>query len=99
MRGGRVGTVLLYCSAPELGGATAFPAHGGEMLKVAPEAGSAVFFSYDRGAEDSLHAGCAVRAGTKRVVSIFLRDGVDAALPWSAVDVDGVVADFGVPDL
>ena len=90
--GGRVATMLLVCEAPTLGGATAFPRHRGQALTLRPGAGDAVFFAYDKNARESLHAGCPVRDGVKRVVSIFLRDGVTASSPASHFDVDGGAA-------
>ena len=90
--GGRVATMLLVCKAPTLGGATAFPRHRGQALTLRPGAGDAVFFAYDKNARESLHAGCPVREGVKRVVSIFLRDGVTASSPASHFDVDGGAA-------
>ena len=90
--GGRVATMLLVCEAPTLGGATAFPRHHDRALTLRPAAGDAVFFAYDKNARESLHAGCPVREGAKRVVSIFLRDGVDASRPSSLFDVDGEAA-------
>ena len=90
--GGRVATLLLVCEAPTLGGATAFPRHRGKALTLRPGAGDAVFFAYDKNARESLHAGCPVRGGVKRVVSIFLRDGVTASSPASHFDVDGGAA-------
>ena len=90
--GGRVATMLLVCETPKLGGATAFPRHRGKALTLRPGAGDAVFFAYDKNARESLHAGCPVRDGVKRVVSIFLRDGVTASSPASHFDVDGGAA-------
>jgi hypothetical protein len=90
--GGRVATMLLVCEAPTLGGATAFPRHHDRALTLRPAAGDAVFFAYDKNARESLHAGCPVRDGVKRVVSIFLRDGVTASSPASHFDVDGGAA-------
>ena len=90
--GGRVATLLLVCEAPKLGGATAFPRHHDRALTLRPGAGDAVFFAYDENARESLHAGCPVRDGAKRVVSIFLRDGVTASSPASHFDVDGGAA-------
>jgi len=87
--GGRVATMLLVCEMPKLGGATAFPRHHGKALTLRPAAGDAVFFAYDKNARESLHAGCPVRESVKRVVSIFLRDGVTASSPASHFDVDG----------
>ena len=90
--GGRVATMLLVCEAPTLGGGTAFPRHRGQALTLRPGAGDAVFFAYDKNARESLHAGCPVRDGVKRVVSIFLRDGVDESRPSTMFDVDGGAA-------
>jgi hypothetical protein len=90
--GRRVATVLLVCETPKLGGATAFPRHHDRALTLRPAAGDAVFFAYDEKARESLHAGCPVRDGVKRVVSIFLRDGVTASSPASHFDVDGGAA-------
>ena len=90
--GGRVATLLLVCEAPKLGGATAFPRHHDRALTLRPAAGDAVFFAYDKNARESLHAGCPVREGVKRVVSVFLRDGVTASSPASHFDVDGGAA-------
>ena len=87
--GGRVVTLLLVCEMPKLGGATAFPRHHDRALTLRPAAGDAVFFAYDKNARESLHAGCPVREGAKRVVSVFLRDGVTASSPASHFDVDG----------
>ena len=95
--GGRVATVLVYCEAPRLGGATVFPDHAGRALKVAPTAGAALFFAYATGARHALHAGCAVRAGAKRVLSIFLRS---AGGPGAVeIDVDGRPASAARPAL
>ena len=89
LNGGRLATILVYCQEPEMGGATVFPSHGGRSIKVAPRANAALYFDYAVNARDALHAGCPVRAGQKRVVSIFLRAGVDAEHPWTQYDVDG----------
>ena len=77
---------------PMLGGATAFPRHHDRALTLRPATGDAVFFAYKENARESLHAGCPVREGAKRVVSIFLRDGVTASSPASHFDVDGGAA-------
>lgn len=91
--GARVATVLVYCAAPDLGGATVFPDRGGgRALKIAPAANAALVFSYETGARGALHAGCAVRRGTKRVLSIFLRTAFDGDDTRASVDVDGLAA-------
>ncbi|MEO7242268.1 MAG: 2OG-Fe(II) oxygenase [Variovorax sp.] len=73
-RGGqRVGTLVMYIGEPEKGGATTFPDVG---LSVAPQRGSAVFFSYDRPAPETrtLHGGAPVVAGEKWVATKWLRE-------------------------
>ncbi len=75
-RGGqRVGTLVMYLSTPEGGGATTFPDVG---LEVAPVRGNAVFFSYDRAdaSTRTLHGGAPVTAGEKWVATKWLREGV-----------------------
>ena len=73
LQGQRVATLLMYLRAPERGGATAFPYAG---LEVAPEPGSAVFFSYDRAhpSTRTLHAGKPVLAGEKYVATKWFLD-------------------------
>ena len=75
-RGGqRVGTVVIYLSEPERGGATTFPDVG---LQVAPKRGNAVFFSYSRPhpGTRTLHGGAPVLAGEKWIATKWLRAGV-----------------------
>ena len=72
-RGGqRVATLIMYLHAPAQGGATVFPDIG---LTVAPERGSAVFFSYQRPYPSSLslHGGEPVTAGEKWIATKWLR--------------------------
>ena len=59
-------------------------------MKVAARSMRALYFDYATNAREALHAGCAVRIGRKRVISIFLRAGVDARHPWTQYDVDGL---------
>ncbi len=73
-RGGqRVATLVMYIGEPARGGATTFPDVG---LEVAPQRGSAVFFSYDRPdpATRSLHGGAPVLEGEKWVATKWLRE-------------------------
>lgn len=73
-RGGqRVATLVMYIGEPAQGGATTFPDVG---LEVAPQRGSAVFFSYDQPdpATRTLHGGAPVLAGEKWVATKWLRE-------------------------
>ena len=75
-RGGqRVGTLIMYLSTPQRGGATVFPDAG---LEVLPVQGNAVFFSYDRPhpATHTLHGGAPVLDGEKWVATKWLRERV-----------------------
>lgn len=75
-RGGqRVGTLIMYLSTPQRGGATVFPDAGLDVVAVQ---GNAVFFSYDRPhpATRTLHGGAPVLAGEKWVATKWLRERV-----------------------
>jgi len=77
---GRVATMLMYCSVAEVGGATNFHYSG---LHIVPKLHSAVFFSYlnshtmemDNGF--TTHSGCPVIKGEKKLITQWLRHGVD----------------------
>jgi len=84
-RGGRVATLLHYCKAADQGGATVFPAIG---VKVQPRSNAALLFAYkgldgymDNG--HTLHAGCLVKRGTKQVITMWMREDLSHAEPWS----------------
>ncbi|AQQ67846.1 hypothetical protein Mag101_09465 [Microbulbifer agarilyticus] len=72
--GQRIGTLIMYLSDVESGGATVFPNIG---LEVQPQKGAALFFSYisEHGKLDfqSLHGGSPVLAGEKWIASKWLR--------------------------
>lgn len=73
-RGGqRVASLIMYLREPEEGGATVFPDIG---LKVRPQRGSAVFFSYALAhpASLTLHGGEPVKAGEKWIATKWLRE-------------------------
>ena len=84
-RGGRVATLIHYCRAPEVGGATVFPK---ARLKVQPQDDSAVLFTYkqsDGFMDDgnTLHTGCLLREGVKQIVTMWMREDVHDGEPWS----------------
>lgn len=72
--GQRIGTLIMYLSDVESGGATVFPNIG---LEVQPQKGAALFFSYmcEHGKLDfqSLHGGSPVLAGEKWIATKWLR--------------------------
>jgi len=73
-RGGqRVASLIMYLREPEEGGATVFPDIG---LRVRPQQGSAVFFSYALAhpASLTLHGGEPVKAGEKWIATKWLRE-------------------------
>lgn len=83
---GRVATMVMYCTAPEKGGATNFRNVG---VHVVPEAGTAAFFSYlgsDGKTDDRLteHSCCPVVEGQKKIAVQWLRLGVDGDNPWDS---------------
>jgi len=83
--GQRVATMVMYCVTPERGGATNFRNSG---IHVVPKAGSAVFFAYmgDDGIMDkgfTEHSGCPVLEGEKKIVTQWMRKGVDKDNQWS----------------
>lgn len=85
--GQRVATMVLYCTIPSKGGATNFRKAG---VHVEPKKGSGTFFSYV-GAEDLImdegfteHSGCPVIEGEKKIVTQWIRLGVDDVNTWDS---------------
>ena len=83
---GRVATMVMYCAAPEKGGATNFRNAG---IHVVPEKGTAAFFSYlgSDGKTDARlteHSCCPVLEGEKKIAVQWLRLGVNEENPWTA---------------
>lgn len=85
--GTRMATMVVYCTVPTVGGATNFRNAG---VHVKPVVGNAVFFSYmdpktritdNRFTE---HSGCPVYEGEKKIVTQWIRMGVDASNPWDS---------------
>lgn len=91
--GNRMATMVIYCDVPAKGGATNFRNSG---LHIVPTAGSASFFSYidpetmtmDNGFTE--HSGCPVVEGEKKIVTQWVRYGVDADSPWDSFNTLGI---------
>jgi prolyl 4-hydroxylase len=69
--GQRIASVVMYLNTPEQGGGTAFPEVG---LTVSARRGSAVYFAYEGGDPNSLHAGLPVTRGEKWIATKWLRE-------------------------
>mmetsp|Transcript_6042 Transcript_6042/g.10557 ORF Transcript_6042/g.10557 Transcript_6042/m.10557 type:complete len:460 (-) Transcript_6042:52-1431(-) len=91
--GTRMATMVMYCTLPNEGGATNFRNAG---VHVKPVKGSAVFFSYinpktmvmDTGFTE--HSGCPVFDGEKKIVTQWVRYGVDNDNPWDSFNTLGI---------
>jgi len=85
--GGRMATMVMYCTIPEKGGFTNFQ---NANVHVKPNSGSAVFFSYfdpltnftDNGLTQ--HSGCPVYEGEKKIITQWVRYGVNKETPHTA---------------
>jgi len=91
--GTRMATMVMYCTIPEVGGHTNFRNAG---VHVNPTSGGAVFFSYidpntkitDKGFTE--HSGCPVLKGEKKIVTQWIRLGVDDDNPWDSFNSLGI---------
>jgi len=91
--GTRMATMVLYCTAADRGGHTNFRNSG---VHVKPEMGNGVFFSYidpearimDTGFTE--HSGCPVYEGQKKIVTQWIRLGVDDENPWDSFNTLGI---------
>jgi hypothetical protein len=91
--GNRMATMVIYCTVPTKGGATNFRNSG---LHIVPKAGSATFFSYidpvtmvmDNSFTE--HSGCPVVEGEKKIVTQWVRYGVDKENPWDSFNTLGI---------
>eukprot|EP00536_Pseudo-nitzschia_multiseries_P011075 jgi/Psemu1/307875/fgenesh1_kg.360_\ len=87
LHGGRMATMVIYCTIPEKGGFTNFQ---NANVHVKPTAGSAIFFSYmdpltkktDNGFTQ--HSGCPVYEGEKKIITQWVRYGVSTETPHGA---------------
>merc|ERR1711862_1082396 len=83
----------MYCTLPPDGGSTNFR---NAMVHVKPSKGAAVFFSYidpetllmDNGLTE--HSGCPVFEGEKKIVTQWVRYGVDKENPWNSFNTLGM---------
>lgn len=91
--GNRMATMVMYCDIPKVGGATNFRNSG---VHVKPTKYAATFFGYidpvsmkmDDGFTE--HSGCPVIEGEKKIVTQWVRLGVDDENPWSSFNTLGV---------
>jgi len=91
--GNRMATIVMYCDTPEVGGATRFR---NSNIHIKPEQYGATFFSYidpesmkmDSGFTE--HSGCPVVEGEKKIVTQWVRLGVDDENPWNSFNTLGV---------
>ena len=85
--GTRMATMVMYCEVPDRGGATNFR---NANVHIKPKQYAATFFSYidpvsmkmDNGFTE--HSGCPVIEGNKKIVTQWVRLGVDDENPWDA---------------
>jgi len=77
--GGRMATMVIYCTVPERGGHTNFR---NADVHIKPSAGSAIFFGYIdpetrvMDTEYTTHSGCPVYEGEKKIITQWVRLGV-----------------------
>lgn len=85
--------MLMYCSLPTEGGSTNFR---NSAVHVKPVAGDAVFFSYMNPETKKMdvgfteHSGCPVYEGEKKIVTQWIRYGVDAENKWDSFNTLGI---------
>jgi len=91
--GNRMATIVMYCEIPKVGGATRFR---NSNIHVKPKKYAATFFSYidpdtmkmDDGFTE--HSGCPVVEGEKKIVTQWVRLGVDYENPWNSFNTLGI---------
>ena len=91
--GTRMATLVMYCDVATKGGHTNFRNAG---VHIKPAVGSGIFFSYinpetlemDTGFTE--HSGCPVFEGSKKIVTQWVRLGVDDENPWHAFNTLGI---------
>ncbi len=91
--GNRMATIVMYCEIPKVGGATNFRNSG---IHIKPKKYAATFFSYidpDMMKMDdgfTQHSGCPVVEGEKKIVTQWVRLGVDEENPWNSFNTLGI---------
>lgn len=91
--GNRIASMVMYCVTAESGGHTNFRNAG---VHVKPVQYDAVFFSYidpDTKTMDTgftVHSGCPVFTGSKKIVTQWVRYGVSDEVPWDSLNTLGV---------
>ncbi|CAB9518364.1 Probable prolyl 4-hydroxylase [Seminavis robusta] len=91
--GTRMATMVMYCKIPQHGGHTNFRNAG---IHIQPKMGNAIFFAYidpdtkvmDTGFTE--HSGCPVFEGEKKIVTQWIRYGVDKENPWDSFNTLGI---------
>jgi hypothetical protein len=91
--GTRMATVVMYCDVADRGGHTNFRNSG---VHIKPSFGAGIFFSYidpetltmDNGFTE--HSGCPVVEGSKKIVTQWVRYGVDEENPWNSFNTLGI---------
>ncbi len=91
--GTRMATIVMYCDVADHGGHTNFRNAG---VHIKPASGDAIFFSYidpktnmmDTGFTE--HSGCPVYEGSKKIVTQWVRYGVDNDNPWDSFNTLGI---------
>jgi len=91
--GTRVATMVMYCDIPTKGGATNFKNAG---VHVKPKKNGAVYFLYMNPENHimdksfTIHSGCPVIEGEKKIVTQWIRHGVDSENPWDSFNTLGI---------
>lgn len=91
--GNRMATIVMYCNVPEVGGATRFR---NSNIHISPKQYAATFFSYIDPVSMKMdnqfteHSGCPVVEGEKKIVTQWVRLGVDDENPWNSFNTLGI---------
>jgi hypothetical protein len=97
--GERMATIVAYCEVPRVGGATRFK---NSNVHIRPKLYAATFFSYidpeTMKTDDGLteHSGCPVVEGDKKIVTQWIRLGVDDENPWDSYNSREYFFCFGI---